>query len=72
MNKLPWLPSLQALYLQDNRISQLQAMHGAASLTLLNLASNPIANWQALAPLMLLQTLCRLDLSGCPIEVGDR
>ena len=68
MGQLPWLPSLQALYLQDNGISQLQGIHGAPNITLLNLASNPIADWQALGPVSFMQALRRFDLSGCPIE----
>ena len=71
LGELPWLPSLQALYLQDNGLTRLGAMHGVPSLTLLNLASNPILHWRALAPVLVIRTLRRLDLNGCPLEQTD-
>lgn len=64
-----WMPSLQALYLQDNCISCVKAIHGAPNLTLLNLAFNQISFTASLKSLACMRSLCRLDLNGCPIEL---
>lgn len=68
---VPWLPSLQALYLQANSICRIHGLHGLPSLVLLNLASNPLICWKSLLPLSLLPSLRRLDLSGCPLELME-
>lgn len=66
------MPSLQALYLQDNAVTRVSAVHGMPHLTLLNLASNPIFSWASVTPIALLSFLQRLDLSGCPVEKAER
>ena len=66
---IPWMPSLQTLYLQDNQITNVKAIHGAPSLTLLNLAFNHIDSTSSIKSLACIDTLRRLDLSGCPVEL---
>lgn len=72
LQNVPYLPSLSALYLQDNCISTVAHLQSMPSLSILNLAFNPLDNLSVLTALAPCQALRRLDLHDCPIEAHLR
>ncbi|BDA46475.1 probable Internalin A at N-terminal half [Coccomyxa sp. Obi] len=65
---VPWMTSLEVLYLQDNHISAVQPMHKLPSLRLINLSFNKLADPATLASFLPLPALAELYLNGNPLE----
>ena len=72
LEMVPYMPSLQALYVQENLITALHPLHGVPHLQILNLAFNGIHSLSALSALSCCENLRRVDLHGCPLEQHPR
>ena len=68
LQDVPYMPSLQALYLQDNNITSIAPLHSVPMLSVLNLGFNKLEGRSDLESLRTCTNLGRLDLHGCPIE----
>lgn len=65
--RLPWLPHLQELNLQDNEITSVQPLQSCPQLTALNLSFNAIADLDSMAAISPCTSLRSLSLHDNPV-----
>lgn len=71
--KLPWMPNLSNLYLQENQIFAVQPLHGLPSLSIVNISFNRLGQAEELlSAFSLLPNLAELYLNGNPVENDPR